>query len=97
MSEEPPATDYGTALTYEVTSDETPSDAVVAAVAVASDTEPASMDPLAEFIDPDALDALFADQYDGTTRTGGQVRFPFFGHEVLVTGAGHVTVVALDQ
>ncbi|MFP8956165.1 HalOD1 output domain-containing protein [Natrialbaceae archaeon A-CW3] len=29
--------------------------------------------PLYEYVDPDALDALFADKHDGTTRTHGSI------------------------
>lgn len=93
MSEKQSALDPGTVLTYEVADDQSLSEGVVAAVAAVSNTDPATMDPLAEAIDPDALDALFADQYDGTARSGGRTRFSFFGHELVVTGDGLVSVV----
>jgi hypothetical protein len=50
------------------------------------------MAPLAESVDPDALDALFDDRYDGTSRAGGSTRFVFFGYEVVVTDASTVSV-----
>lgn len=81
-----------TVLTYDVGRDERASEAVVAAVADASNRAPTDLDPLAEAIDPDALDALFADRYDGTPRTGGSTRFVFSDHEVVVTDGSLVTV-----
>lgn len=83
--------DAGTVLTYEIGDDERASEAVVAAVTTASNANPAKINPLADAVDPDALDALFADRYDGTPRADGSTRFPFSGYEVLVT-SGLVTV-----
>lgn len=83
--------DAGTVLTHEIGHAERVSEAVVAAVATASSTDPAKMAPLADAVDPDALDALFADRYDGTPRADGTTRFPFSGYEVIVT-SGLVSV-----
>lgn len=93
MSEKQPTFRRETVQTYEVDDDQTLSEGVVAAVAAVSDTDPAAMDPLAEFVDPDALNGLFADQYDGTSRSIGSVRFPFFGHEVVVGSEGYISVL----
>ncbi|WP_134669761.1 HalOD1 output domain-containing protein [Halorussus marinus] len=84
--------DAQTVLTREVGGDERVSEAVVAAVTAASNVDPAEMAPLAESVDPDALDALFADRYDGTPRADGTARFGFFDYEVVVTDASEVTV-----
>jgi len=81
-----------TVLTREVGADERVSEAVVAAVTAASNVDPAEMKPLAESVDPDALDALFGDRYDGSPRAGGTARFVFFGYEVVVTDASVVSV-----
>ena len=83
--------DAGTVLTYEIGHGERVSEAVVAAAATASNADPAKMAPLADAVDPDALDALFADRYDGTPRADGSTRFPFSGYEVIVT-SGLVSV-----
>jgi hypothetical protein len=93
MSEKQSALEPGAVLTYEVDDNQTLSEGVVAAVAAVSNTDPAEMDPLAEAIDPDALDALFADHYDGTPRSTGTAQFSFFDHELVVSGDGHVSVV----
>lgn len=87
------ASDCGMELTYEVDSTERVSSGVIAAVAAASNTDPLQIEPLAKQIDPEALDALFADQHDGTERMAGTVTFPFSGYEITVTSDGIVTVV----
>ena len=85
-----------TELTYEVRDDEPLSEGVVTAVADASEADPARLDPLAETIDPDALDALFDDRYDGTARADGLIRFSFCGYDVVACGDGCVSVFGPD-
>ncbi|WP_162224419.1 HalOD1 output domain-containing protein [Halorussus amylolyticus] len=84
-------------LRYDVADGERVSEAVIAAVADAANADPARMDPLADFVDPDALDAIFADRYDGTPRIGGTTRFPFSGYEVEVTDGRYVTLSAVTR
>lgn len=93
MSEKQSTLERETALTYEVDGDQTLSEGVVAAVAAVSDADPAAMDPLAEAIDPDALNDLFADQLDGTPRPPGTARFSFSDHELAVSGDGHISIL----
>ena len=93
MSEKQSAVEPGPVLTYEVNDDEPPSEAVVAAIAAVSDADSAAMEPLAQSIDPDALDALFAEQYDGTPRGTGVAKFAFLGYELVVSSEGLVTVL----
>lgn len=93
MSEKQSTIEPRPVLTYEVDDDEHMSEGVVSAVAVASNTDPAAMEPLAAAIDPDALDALFADRYDGTARGNGVTRFDFFDYELVVRADGLVTVL----
>lgn len=65
------------------------STAVVEAVADVEDVDPCDLpEPLADAIDPDALDELFRDRPD----VDGQVRFRFCGHTVTVTSDGRVRV-----
>lgn len=84
-------------LRYEVENGERVSETVVEAVSAASNADPATMEPLAESVDPDALDALFADRYDGTPRLGGTVRFSFSGYDVAVTDDRLVSVSSATQ
>ena len=66
---------------------------VVEAISRATGVPVTEMDTeLNDFIDPDALDSLFADRYDGTPRGSGLVIFSMGGCEVRVDGDGHVVV-----
>ncbi|WP_049927822.1 HalOD1 output domain-containing protein [Halopiger goleimassiliensis] len=47
---------------------------------------------LYDAVDPDALDALFRPQYDGTPRTGGRLSFVVDDHHVTVTAEGEILV-----
>lgn len=69
-----------------------PSGAVVAAVAGELGTEPDELEaPLHDFVEPDALDVLFAPTYAGVARPAGQVTFSMHGCTVTVDGCGEVT------
>ncbi|WP_166035422.1 HalOD1 output domain-containing protein [Halorussus pelagicus] len=93
MSENHSPVRPGTILTHELEGDQTPSEGIVAAVSSASNTDPAALKPLATTIDPDAIDALFSDHYDGTPRGVGLVKFGYAGYEVVVNGNGCVSVL----
>ncbi|WP_137284939.1 HalOD1 output domain-containing protein [Halorussus salinisoli] len=93
MSEKQSSVNRGTVLTYEVDGSERLSEGVVAAVSTVSDTDPAEMDPLAETIDPDALNSLFAAQHDGTPRAVGNARFSFFDYDIVVSSDGRISVL----
>lgn len=62
----------------------TASAGVVEAVAVATDSEPTELPPLAYTIDPDALNALL----DSTSDADVQVSFSYAGVEVRANGDG---------
>lgn len=66
--------------------------AVVEAVATREGVPVSDLPPLAEVVDPDALDGLFAPSLGGTTRLGGRVTFEYCGYHVVVNASGDVTV-----
>lgn len=79
---------------YAIDSDQLPTEAVIQAVADASDRTPMETiedaPPLYESVDPDALDTLLAsDRSTGLT----SVRFAYDGYVVTVDNTGAVTVV----
>ena len=53
---------------------------------------PPAYEPLHEAIDPDALDALFANRADGAGRPGGRVSFSYCGYLVTVEADGTVSL-----
>lgn len=62
-----------------------PSLAVVEAVADAEGCDPRDLDPIANVVDPDALDAVLGE-------VGAEVTFSYEGYRVTVTSAGDVRV-----
>lgn len=61
---------------YSRSTDEPPSVAVAKAIAQFEGTPATASDtPLYAYVDPDALDALFAERPDGTPREPGELRF----------------------
>lgn len=65
--------------------------AVVSAVATHRGTDPTDLPPLYEWIDPDALDALFAP----TRRDGdraGRLEFTYDGHTIAVDCSDSMTI-----
>lgn len=48
---------------------------------------------LNDYVDPDALDRLFAPKADGTPRANGHVSFSIWGHHVTVYSSGEIAIV----
>ena len=70
---------------YDVDGDESPSHAVVHAVAAVTGRSPVDLDPLYDVVDPDHLDGLFGCRGPEPSRTGGSFVLLFDGCEVTVT------------
>jgi len=87
-------------IVYEKAPDETPSEAVINAVASASGAKRVArsdaeemgtvLDPLYSAIDPEALDSLFERAETRTSSADWQVSFSFYGYEVTVYAHGTV-------
>ncbi|HMB50116.1 HalOD1 output domain-containing protein [Natronoarchaeum rubrum] len=74
---------------------QSPSEAVVEALADAKGVDPLELEPLYQVIDPDALDALF-DGTAGGDRRQGRVEFRTSGYRVEVTASGRVHLTSLE-
>lgn len=70
---------------YQISSDENHTIAVVTAVAAVKNTPPEQLDVLADIVDPDALASLFDDTSEQNRDTSLRVRFRYSGCEVVVT------------
>lgn len=68
---------------YRIRAEEPASDAVVQAVASATNRESLELPPIYDAIDPDGLDALFA-ATDEATREGITISFAYAGCDVAV-------------
>lgn len=79
-------------MEHEIGADESISMAVVRAVSAIEGKEPCSIGPLAEVIDPDALDALFARRPNGKPRIGGRISFVYSQSHVTVEAGEYLSV-----
>lgn len=71
---------------HQVESEQSMSAAIVQRVAAFTDRAATSLPPLFNTVDPDALDALFTDRFNGT------LTFEYAGCQVRVAGDSSVTV-----
>lgn len=71
---------------------ESVTEAVVSAVAEAKKSDPLSLDPLYDAVDPDALDALFESDRVAPGDSQRRVSFTYCGCEVTVTSTSDVHV-----
>ena len=74
-----------------------PSTTVLTALEVVGRAGGPALPPLYDAIDPDALDALFAPQPDGSPRPIGQVCFQIAGYEVTVWSDGAIRLRSLSE
>lgn len=79
-------------MEYEIKPNESVSTAVVRAVSAVDGREPGSLPPLADVLDPDALDMLFAARTDGLPRRGGRVSFIYVNCRVTTDNGEYITI-----
>ena len=48
---------------------------------------------LYDYVDPDALNRLFAPKSDGTSRVNGHVSFTVMGYQTTIYASGQITIV----
>jgi hypothetical protein len=70
---------------------------VVTAVATREQLSLDELEPLYDYIDPEALDTLFESLNDGSSRAGGRVSFAFSGYQVTVTNDGEVELESSES
>ena len=69
------------------------SEELIKAVATLNDADPTELSLLAEFIDPEALDALFRPRPDDTPRdTNGRVVFDYDAYHVRIDSNGKISL-----
>lgn len=68
------------------------SERVIEKVAAVTGSDPIELEPLYTRVDPDALDALFANGTGATVRAEGELTFPMAGCVVAVSADGSVDV-----
>lgn len=83
-------------LEHDWQRDEPISTVIVKIIASLEDVAPTHLEPLHDYVDPDALDRLVAPKRDGTPRTGAFASFRFEGYDVTVSGDGQISLYELD-
>ena len=84
-------------MEYEIGPEEAVSTAVVRAVSAVEGREPGSLRPLADIVDPAALDSLFDLRYDGTPRTGGRLSFVYNDCCITIDNGEYLTLQLLED
>lgn len=84
-------------MEYEIGGDELVSTAVVRVVSAIEGREPRSLRPLADVVDPAALDTLFDTRYDGTPRTGGRLSFVYSDCHITIDNGEYLTLRLLED
>lgn len=82
----------GTYRTRFRATDRLASEAVVEAVAAATQSDPLDLPPIYDAVDPDALSNLFEPSSTGSRRFQGTVTFEYADHLVTVEGEGTITL-----
>lgn len=72
-------------------------DAVIAAVAAAAETDPLELPPLWSVLDPDALDGLVDSSTHERDHARTVLTFEYAAHAVTVNGHGTVIVESIDE
>lgn len=80
----------------EIGASEPISMAVVRAVSAVEGCDPRSLRPLAEVLDPHALDTLFDSRADGTPRPGGRLTFVYSKCRITVDNGEYLTLHPID-
>ncbi|WP_433631008.1 HalOD1 output domain-containing protein [Halomicrococcus sp. NG-SE-24] len=77
---------------YDLAGAGSPTHAVVRAIAAASDTNPTSLPPLNEYIDPEALDRMFDEASENDGPSGRIFSFTVNGWNVFVRDDGRIRI-----
>ncbi|WP_227354088.1 HalOD1 output domain-containing protein [Haladaptatus salinisoli] len=89
----PVADEAGYHVYHDATSPRPLSETLITALAVIRNIDPTVESiPLADAIDPDSLDLLFADTHGGKERSEGYVVFTVVGLEVFAHANGHIFI-----
>ena len=84
-------------MEYDIGPNESVTSAVKRAVGAVEDRKLCSLQPLADVLDPDALDELFASRPGGRSRTGGRISFVYSNCRVSIDNGEYLTLQPLES
>lgn len=70
---------------------------LILGLAAIEDADPVETEPLYEYVDPEALEALFRARPDGSTQEGIEVRLELPRFDVTIDGTGRIEVVPREE
>ena len=79
-------------LDYEIDRTESLTEAVVRALSAVNGCPPETLPPLAEVLDPDALDMIFDKGRNGNPRPGGRISFIYNGCRITIDNGEYLTI-----
>lgn len=80
----------------EIAEDESVSTAVIRAVSAVKGRKPASLQPLSDVIDPDALDALFDSRSNDGPQTHRRLSFSYSSCHITIENSGFLTIEQVE-
>ena len=83
-------------MEYDIGSDEPVSMADIRAVSAVDGREPASLPPLGNIVDTDALNSLFEPRLDGSSRPGGRLSLVYNGYRITVDNSESLTITPVN-
>ena len=84
-------------MDYEIDGTESLTEAVVRAVSAVHGCQPETLRPLAEVLDPDALDMIFDGRGNGDPRVGGRISFIYSGCRITIDNGEYLTIDPIND
>ena len=79
-------------MDYEIDGTESLTEAVVRAVSAVHGCKPETLRPLAEVLDPDALNMIFDGRGNGNPRLGGRISFIYSDCRISIDNGEYLTI-----
>ncbi len=79
-------------MEYKIDGTESLTEAVVRAVSAVQGCPPETLRPLAEVLDPDALDMIFDGRANENPRLGGRISFIYNGCRIAIDNGEYLTI-----
>lgn len=84
-------------MDYEIDATESLTEAVVRAVSAVNGCEPESLSPLAEVVDPDALNVIFDGRGVENGRLGGRISFIYSDCRITIDNGEYLTIDSITD
>ena len=83
-------------MEYDIGPEEAITTAVVRAVSAIEGRDPLSLRPIAEVLEPDAVDNIFRPRSEGSPRPGGRLSFVYSKSRVTIDNGEYMTIELIE-